>query len=129
MSPVRQPSVPGVDRDPTLGDIEDLLGAAVAQQLAERFAGRRLYLPKEPGRHHPLSVAIGEQSALELGRVLGGTHIDVPLSPGRRARIVALSKAGNGPLEIQRLVQCSRRLVFKVLEDAREASDDEPLLL
>jgi hypothetical protein len=130
MNAPRRLAIPGVDRDPTLSDVEELLGAEVGRQIAETFAGRRLYLPREPGRHHPISVTIGEQAALELGRVLGGAHIDVPLSPGRRARIVALSRQGRGPLEIQRLVQCSRRLVFQVLAEAREASDeDQPRLL
>lgn len=124
MSPDRKAAIPGVDRDPTLSDIQELLGVDAATRLAEVFPGRRLYLPREPGRHHPVSVAIGEQGALELGRVLGGTHIDVPLSPGRRAAILKLKAEGKGPLQIQREMKCSRRLVFQVLADARDAGED-----
>ncbi len=129
MSAVGKIRAGGGDRDPVLADVADLLGDEVAQKLAETFAGRRLYIHREPGRHHPISVAIGEQPALELGRVLGGAHIDVPLSPGRRALILALKEQGKGPLAIQREVKCSRRLVFQVLADARSADEEEPRLL
>ena len=131
MSAARKIPAADLDRDPTLSDIQELLGEEVAQQLAEAFPGRRLYIHREPGRHHPISVAIGEQAALELGRVLGGAHIDVPLSPGRRARILALKREGKGPAAIQRDVKCSRRLVYQVLADARkgEGEEEPPRLL
>ncbi len=109
------------DREPTLADIADLVGEDAARTLAEMFGGRRLYLRRDPGQHHPLTAAVGLKAALTIGQVLGGLYIDVPLSPGRRASILKLADEGKGPIEIQRMLRCSRRLVFKVLAEARNA--------
>lgn len=117
----------GLDRDPTLADVEAVAGAEAARRLAEAFGGRRLYLPREPGPHHPISACLGHAAALELCRAIGGFPLDVPLGAGRRAEILRLKAEGLGPLEIQRRVKCSRSTVFKVLREAR--AEETPRLL
>ncbi len=128
MAPARQQSG-DFSGEPSLAAVDELIGPDGALALAEAFGGRRIYLPKAPGQHHPLSVVVGAKAALIIGQVMGGLYLAVPLSPSRRAQILALKAAGKGPIEIRRIMKCSRSLVFKVLQEAREAPEPEPRLL
>jgi hypothetical protein len=97
-----------------------ILGDQDGEALATAFGGKRLYVPRTAGPHHPLTVELGPVAAEKLTRGLGGEHLDVPISAGRRAEILALKARGLKNAEIVRRVKCSRRLVYLVLEKARD---------
>lgn len=106
-----------------------ILGPQAGDALATVFAGRRIFVPKSAGESHPLTVTLGPIAVAKLIEELAGHHLDVPISAGRRAEILALSKLGLGPAEIQRRVKCSRRLVYLVREQERERQPSPQLTL
>lgn len=106
-----------------------ILGPQAGDALATRFAGRRIYIPRSAGENHPLTVALGPIASDKLVRGLGGEHLDVPISVGRRAEILALKKLGLKNTEIYQRAKCSRRLVYQVLAEARDATPPKQMSL
>ncbi|MGZ8362465.1 MAG: hypothetical protein ACXW3D_01280 [Caulobacteraceae bacterium] len=119
---------PGANRTP-FERICDMLTEHACEALLRDFGGRRVYVPRDPGAAHPLSVSLGIDAARLLAREMSGEYVDIPVAPARRAQIIDLDRKGFGPAEIQRRVKCSRRLVFKVLAEAKAAKPEEPRLL
>jgi hypothetical protein len=103
------------------------LGPETARKLADVFGGRRLYVPKAMGEHHPIVQTIGPQAAAVLAEHFGGAAgIDVPMLAERRARILELDAAGWSRARIARDVGCTERRVYQVLEQARRVADRPP---
>lgn len=96
-----------------------MIGAATASRLSAEHGGRRLYIPKAPGPHHPLSQMIGHDLALAVGAEWGGHRLDVPLTAGRRARIVELRATHYSVSAIASIIGCTERHVYQVLADDR----------
>lgn len=59
--------------------------------LAQRFGGTVVYVPKNPGEHHPLRV-LGEVALAALVEFRGGERLAVPKQPERRARVRELHR-------------------------------------
>ena len=94
-----------------------------------RFGGRRLYIPRSPGEHHPITVAIGEAGAAQLAAAFHGAAIDVPLPPQRQALIRQLDDEGLSRADIAAKAGCTVRWVYKTLSTPEnEARAREPTL-
>lgn len=77
-----------------LEKLADGIGMDAALALADHFGGRRLYVPKRAGEHHPIAVALGREHADALTAWAGGEAIDVPKQAARRAKVLALRARG-----------------------------------
>lgn len=78
-----------------LAQIEAAIGAESAGELARRFGGTTVYVPREIGEHHPLRVALGAATAEKLAAWCGGSRLNVPKRPERHARVRQLHRAGS----------------------------------
>lgn len=103
--------------------VQRVIGEEAFNALQAAFGGRLLYVPREPGPHHPITAAIGVQAAKILGQDLAGERLELPLRPAKRARILQLSSEGKKVTQIAAQVGCTRRHVHKVIEAARKAAE------
>jgi Mor family transcriptional regulator len=56
-----------------------LVGERATIDLCAAFGGRQLYIPKTaPDANHPLSLRIGQPSAILLAHAHGGDYLDIP---------------------------------------------------
>jgi Mor family transcriptional regulator len=101
-------------------NLRRILGDEGARKLAAAFGGRRLYVPRDPGEHHPISVALGREGAARLAGAFHGVGIDIPMLPATRAEVRALDAAGCTRADIARRLRITERWVYKIL------SEDEP---
>lgn len=62
----------------SLQAIADIIGAAAALKVAERWGGTRLYIPAEPDEDHPLAALIGIEAARALGKTFAGERPEIP---------------------------------------------------
>ena len=109
----------------------EVIGRDAAAALQNALGGHRVYVPRQPGAAHPLSAAIGQVLAQKLADRCAGDTLDIPLSPKRRSRIVALKEAGRTVNEIISELKVSRRTVFYALADQAGSGvdpDQLPLL-
>lgn len=109
---------------PLWAQIVAAIGETAAGQLSARFGGRRLYIPRDPGPHHPITVVVGAEAAKILAADHSGRHVDVPLSLGVRARILDLSRQGVQVSRIAEMLRCTERHVYYVRAEAREDGED-----
>jgi len=114
--------IPEVERyeglEATAGNLRRLLGDEGARLLAEAFGGRRLYVPRSPGPHHPITVAIGEDRAGRLAGAFHGVGIDVPMLPAKKAEIRRLDRLGWTRSAIARELRVTERWVYKTLQES-----------
>jgi len=94
--------------------IRQLIGDELATRLSLAFGGRRLYVPRQPGPHHPIAVAIGLAAALVIAREFGSARLDIPVTAGKRARIKTLLASKVSISEIARALHCTERHVYYV---------------
>jgi CRP-like cAMP-binding protein len=66
-------------------DLINSIGLDAAIQLAESFAGTRLYFPKQVKENHAIAEAVGLSAAETLRGMYVGTTIIVPLMREQRA--------------------------------------------
>jgi len=97
-----------------------LLGEEGARRLADTFGGRRLYIPRSPGDHHPITVALGRARADALAAAFGGLPIDVPMLPAAQAEIRRLAAQGLSRSTIARHVRVTERWVYKTLAEGEK---------
>ncbi len=101
-----------------MDDIADAIGEIAAGALARHFGGTALYVPRSIGEHHPIRVAIGREPADRLAAWAGGGTIAIPKQPERRARVIALRRAGALTIpQIARETGFSERHVYQLLRD------------
>ncbi|MBI1408142.1 MAG: helix-turn-helix domain-containing protein [Caulobacter sp.] len=100
----------------------EVLGEAGGARLSRDFAGKRVYIPRQPGPDHALSVCLGHDQALILAEALAGEELEPPLTAGRRLRILELLAQGEKPERISHAVGVSRRYVFRL---KKRVEDDE----
>lgn len=108
------------NENPTLDDLARLIGPDLAEKLSVDFGGTRLYIPRNPGQHAPITVSIGIDAARLVGERFGGERCLVPVRAGRRARILSLREAGESVSAIARRIGCTERHVYDVLRERRD---------
>jgi hypothetical protein len=117
--------------------IAGLIGEAKALELSKKRGGRALYIPSPErlGPTTPVVAMLGPDVAEKLAARFGGTHIDVPLGPGKRARIWELREGGKSISAIAGVMNCTERTVYYILSGPRPkalgappASELPPLL-
>lgn len=75
-----------------------LLGAEGLVALAEKFGGRRLYVPQSIARDHEIARAVGPDGAEKLLRRYAGDWLRVPLARELRARHYRARGLSNGEI-------------------------------
>jgi alkanesulfonate monooxygenase SsuD/methylene tetrahydromethanopterin reductase-like flavin-dependent oxidoreductase (luciferase family) len=105
----------------TTDNLRRLLGEDAARALSAHFGGSRVYVPKSPGEHHPISVAIGQDAAAQLAGAFHGNTITIPIAPEKQAEIHRLGAEGKTRREIAAEVRCTERWVYKTLETAKKS--------
>ncbi len=101
----------------TAENFRRLLGPDGARKLAEAFGGRRLYVPRNPGEHHPITVALGQSAADRLAGAFHGVGIDIPMLAERKAEIRRLDALGWTRAAIAKEVKVTERWVYKTLAE------------
>jgi DNA-binding NarL/FixJ family response regulator len=101
----------------TAANLRRILGDEGARRLAAAFGGRRLYVPRAPGAHHPITVALGQGAADRLAGAFHGVGIDVPMLPEAKAEIRRLAAAGATRAAIARQLKITERWVYKTLAE------------
>jgi DNA-binding NarL/FixJ family response regulator len=99
----------------TAANLRRLLGEEGARRLVDAFGGRRLYVPKCPGAHHPITVAVGQDAADQLAAAFHGVAIDVPMLPETRTEIRRLDAEGLTRAAIARKLGVTERWVYMAL--------------
>jgi len=118
----RTPKVESVHIDldaPLWPQVASAIGEEAAVGLPRRLGGRRVYIPRAAGLNHPLSWGAGLEAAAILCGLLAGSFPDVPLTAGKRARILELSRGGRRRADVATIVGCTERHVYQVLAEAR----------
>jgi DNA-binding NarL/FixJ family response regulator len=117
--PLRAPDLDDADGlRATADNLKRLIGDDGARALADAFGGRRLYVPKSPGAHHPLTHVIGPESAAALASAFHGMTLDVPMLPATQTEIVRLDGLGWTRRAIARELKVTERWVYKTLAKA-----------
>ena len=75
-----------------------LLGEEGLILLAEKFGGRRLYVPGDIKPDHPISQALGADRAKKLAQLYSPAQIRVPLARTARARHYRARGDSNGEI-------------------------------
>lgn len=75
-----------------------LIGKAKLVQLAERFGGRRLYVPQAIDADHEIAQAIGTEAAARLVRLYARCPLRIPLARELRARQYRAEGRSNGEI-------------------------------
>jgi hypothetical protein len=102
------------------------IGKDAARLLAQRFGGTTVYVPLKIGEHHPLFVVLGGDIASKLVACYGGSRINVPKQPERRARVRELHRAGTMTIAgIALETGYSERNVYRLV---REQDESQPSL-
>jgi hypothetical protein len=105
-----------------------VIGEESARKLLHVFGGRRIYVPREIGAAHPISVTIGPEAAAKVGEFFHGTILYFPIVASRRDRILKMADEKAKAQDIATALSVSERLVYSVLAERRER-DSQPLLL
>ncbi len=117
--PIRKPEIEEIEGlEATGANFKRLLGEEGARALASAFGGRRLYVPKAPGPHHPITVVLGKDGAERLAAAFHGVGIDIPMLPAAQAEIRRLAAAGWKRAAIARELKVTERWVYKTLSEA-----------
>lgn len=101
--------------------IVEVIGEAKALELSKARGGRALYIPSPDrlGPDTPVVQLVGVEAAEKLSVRFGGTRIDIPLGPGKRARVWELREGGKSIARIAAEMRCTERTVYNVLAGPR----------
>lgn len=96
-------------------EIAGLIGRDEALRLYEAYRGRRVYVPKEPKKHHRVARLIGLPATLRLSSRFAGLYLEMPSRLGDSPTIKARITADDGTTsEIASRIGCSARWVRHV---------------
>lgn len=104
--------IPGSD---AMDELVQAIGEDAARDLARRFGGTSLYVPRSIGEHHPIAVAIGADNAARLSNWSGGSALSIPKQPEKRQRVLDLRARALTVTEIARETDYSERHVYRLL--------------
>lgn len=117
-----------IDEDrPLFPQVAAAIGVDAATGLSRVLGGRRIYIPRVAGPNHPLAQGAGDAAAAVICGMLSGRFLDVPLTAGKRARILELSRAGRRRADVASIVGCTERHVYQVLAEASACDDQADL--
>ena len=106
---------------PSLSDeIRRTIGPAAHNAMLRELGGKRIFIPKALGPHHPLAETLGADAALRLAQKFGGETYEVPLTQRIREQMIADLKAGVAVSTIALRYHCSRRTVFRVKAELQQ---------
>jgi hypothetical protein len=111
--------------DDAMAELAGAIGGDAARLVAQKFGGTTIYVPRVIGEHHPLRAALGEAIAVELARWYGGSRLNVPKQPERRARVQELHRAGTltkAAIAIE--TGYSERHVYRLLSEPDDRQGD-----
>ena len=103
--------------------LAETIGDAAATRLLRAYGGRRLYVPRDPPRDHPIALTIGADAARRLADDWGGQRIELPDSSVaelhlRNSRIIREYQRGHPVRTLARAYRLSPRMVRKILDRA-----------
>lgn len=104
-------------------ELAEIVGEDGVRALRVAFAGCELYVPRVPGEHHPLTVALGPKAAIFCD-YYHGTYIEFPVSAAKRQQVLDLHASGHSNAQIARMIWISERYVRLILAGARRADFD-----
>ncbi len=105
----------------------DVIGEEATIELADLWAGTRLYIPRRVKEDHKITRCIGRAAAQKLTDRYSGTYIRVPLA--RELRAKQLRERGFSIKHIAGVLGLTEggvRTLFKRLEQHEEASSAAP---
>jgi len=108
----------------TQASLIKVIGEDAVAELSMSLAGTRVYIAKNPTEKSPIAACIGIEAAQKLAKVWGGQDFEIPVTIGRKARILMLSKMGKNNMQIASLLKISLRNVRRIVNDA----EDDPQL-
>ncbi|WP_027360854.1 hypothetical protein [Desulforegula conservatrix] len=113
-----------------LEDLESIMDEADFVAFLGHFGGRRLYVPKNMGADHPISLVIGLGAAKMLADYLQGESVDLPTLDRynrrfKRKKIRELRKQGKSFDMIAWECECSRRFVVQICRDGKDEIEAE----
>ena len=102
-------------------DIVAVIGETLALRLSKDHGGHDLYIPslRRLGDNAPVVVLVGRDAAEALARRWGSNTINVPLGPGKRARIWERRADGWTIGRIATEMRCTERTVYATLAGPR----------
>lgn len=110
--------IPG---DDAMAELAAVVGEAAAGELARRFGGTGLYVPRTIGDSHPIAAAVGGEIAAALAGWAGGSTLTIPKQPARRAQVLDLHRRSSLTVrQIARQLSYSERQVHRILRDAED---------
>lgn len=113
------PSRVMVPDDSVMTEVRELIGADGYNRLLSDLGGKKLFVPKSCGAHHPVSISIGPELAAILAERFGGESLTLPLSLRKQHCILEDLKAGMGTAEVARKYWCSDRYVRYLKANSR----------
>jgi len=115
-----------VSGDLTWAEVAALLPPEAAAALAQRRAGRRVYIPARPRPGQELVVCIGLAAAEALAAEYGGLTVEVSPRLARDAQIRALTAAGLSQSQIAHRLLLSVDTVRRVQQRGDAAAPAMP---
>jgi hypothetical protein len=113
----------------SIEELAPVVGADGARALMMAFAGRRIYVPKEIGEHHPIAAAVGLEKARKVAEYYQCTHLEFPIAAAKRRQVLDLAAQGLSDSAISARVWLTERRVRQVRAEARAARQDQLKLL
>ena len=110
------------------------VGVETLQQLAAKFGGTRLYIPRRLTSRSDLCGTIGLDAARVVTALFGGERIYIPIDwklslrkHDWREQILVLRAKNLSVSRIARMLGCSERHVYKVIARAVETRYSAPV--
>lgn len=114
MMPLHEIDEAELPDNPNFTAVKMLLGDTLALHFAYVFSGKRIYIPKTVSHNHKMCNAIGADALERLVRVYGGMETQVPISIGKKARVIELLNRKFTVPEVVEQMQVTRQFVYDV---------------
>ena len=112
--------------EPTADNLRMVLGDDAARLMIEAFGGQDIYVPRNPGDHHPITAVIGPDAAASLAAAWPAEEISIPMRVALREAILRLAAEGQTRAKIARQLRVTVRCVYKALAAAKTPTPRAP---